>query len=317
MTEPRIGDEVPNDSDRDAEEPSAGDTSDGRLRRRGFMKVAGAAGLGGVAGYVARGGVSHPFGRVWSPAEVESKGMAGVSPATNEPLGVRRVFWSVPTTEQVAALTFDDGPDPEFTPRVLAALAEHRIKATFNIMGWNADQHRDLLAEVVAAGHEIGNHTWSHRDHAITDDDAIRDEMRRGTEVIEELTGTKLRWFRPPRGEVTGLSMKIAAELGQDVLVWSLSGSVDDPSTSDKVKSWVIPNVQAGAIISFHDGIGRGTFDRDSHNAANLIDRRNSEIDVLPQMLDGILARGFRFETVGQMVDDADATARADGRELT
>jgi len=271
------------------------------------MKVAGAAGLGGVGGYIARGGLSHPFGRMWSPDEVESKGMAGVAPATDEPLGVRRIVWSVPTTELIVALTFDDGPDPEFTPRVLDALARHRITATFNIMGWNADQHRDLLKEVLDAGHEIGNHTWTHRDHAITDDDAIREEMHRGTEVIEELTGRKIRWFRPPRGEVTGLSLKVAAELGQDILVWSLSGSVADPSTGDKVKAWVVPNVQPGAIISFHDGIGRGTFDRGSHNAANLIERRNSEIDVLPEILDGILARGFRFRTVGDLVDGADA----------
>lgn len=270
------------------------------------------AAAGGV-GYVVRGGVAQPVGRLWNPDEMESRGAAGVLPEHEERLGIRRIIWSVPTTKQSVAMTFDDGPDPEFTPRVLEALAERGLTATFNVMGWNADRHRDLLAEVVAAGHEIGNHTWTHRNLAVTDDDDVRSEMRHGTEIIEELTGTTLRFFRPPRGNVTGLVTRIAAELGQDILSWSLSGSVFDPSTSEKVRGWVVPNVQPGHIISFHDGIGRGTFDRSSGSAKDLIQRRTSEIDVLPRMLDELLERGFAFLTVGDLVDEGEVSDRRSG----
>ena len=81
-------------------------------------------------------------------------------------LGCRQLIWSVPTAEPLAALTFDDGPDPELTPRILAVLARYDVRATFNVMGYNAVRHGDLIRALVDGGHELGNHTWSHQDLA-------------------------------------------------------------------------------------------------------------------------------------------------------
>lgn len=91
---------------------------------------------------------------------------SAVPPAPGQRLGQQRLIWSVSTAEPLAALTFDDGPDPELTPRILEVLAEHGVRATFNLMGWNALRHPDLARAVVAAGHELGNHTWTHQDLA-------------------------------------------------------------------------------------------------------------------------------------------------------
>ena len=91
---------------------------------------------------------------------------ASAASAPGQRLGQQRLIWSVSTVEPLAALTFDDGPDPELTPRILEVLAEHGVQATFNVMGWNALRHPDLVRAFVAAGHELGNHTWTHQDLA-------------------------------------------------------------------------------------------------------------------------------------------------------
>jgi peptidoglycan/xylan/chitin deacetylase (PgdA/CDA1 family) len=179
----------------------------------------------------------------------------------------------------VLTLTFDDGPDPEFTPKVLEVLAEHRIRATFNVMGFNAEQHSDGLHATVAAGHEIGNHTFSHRDLAFQMPQTTMSELRRGLEVIQERTGLeRVRWCRPPRGELTGVAARYAARLGHDILLWTLLGDTAGHERPDQVSSFVIPELGPGKIVAFHDGIGRGTFAPKGRNAKSLRQRRAAEI---------------------------------------
>jgi peptidoglycan/xylan/chitin deacetylase (PgdA/CDA1 family) len=152
--------------------------------------------------------------------------MSGLGSGQDGRLGHHRSIWSADIEASVCALTFDDGPDPEFTPRVLDILRSFGITATFNVMGWNALHHTALVKAVIGAGHEIGNHSWSHKDLSTTSYDDTRHEIVYGNEVIEHVSGIKLKYFRPPRGELTGAALRITAELGLDVLLWSLTGSV-------------------------------------------------------------------------------------------
>jgi len=207
---------------------------------------------------------------------------------------VSRVIWSVDTTHPAFALTFDDGPDPEFTPAVLEILAARRLTATFNMMGWNAERHPDLAKQVVAAGHEVGNHTWTHRDLAYEDDHATYAEIATGKAKIQAVTGQVPRFFRPPRGELTGYGLRAAAALDHDVLMYTMLGDVPGKESPDAVRRYVVDNVKPGFIVDFHDGIGRGTFDRGSANAKQLIARRHAEIEALPSILDDLVARGLR-----------------------
>jgi len=127
--------------------------------RRGFLAGAtlslAAVALGGTSLGIERGGRA-----------VRERIGAAVADGPSGALGRRQLVWSVPTSEPMVALTFDDGPDPELTARILAVLDRYRVQATFNVMGYNASRHGDLLRAVVAGGHELGNHTWTHQDLA-------------------------------------------------------------------------------------------------------------------------------------------------------
>ncbi len=123
----------------------------------------------------------------------------------------------------MVALTFDDGPDPELTPRILAMLDRYGVRATFNVMGYNAMRHSDLLRAVVAGGHELGNHTWTHQDLAFQSTTSIRRQLDCGRAAIQRAAGVRPRFFRPPRGELTGAAIRAAAELDHDILLWSVT----------------------------------------------------------------------------------------------
>jgi peptidoglycan/xylan/chitin deacetylase (PgdA/CDA1 family) len=224
-----------------------------------------------------------------------------------EPLGMRDVIWSVVTDEPVITFTFDDGPDPDFTPKVLDILASLGVKATFNVMGYNAQHHADLIHAVVAAGHEIGNHTMTHQDLAFVTRQRTFEEIRKGSDAIESIIDTKPRFFRPPRGELTGSALIAAARLEQDILLYSLLGDVAGLETPKAVRAYVEPHMAKGSIIAFHDGIGRGTFAPTRRFARDLHERRAAELRALPAILEATLEQGLQIIPAGELVDRARA----------
>ena len=272
------------------------------MERRQVLKAAAGGvvvvGASGAAGWGLRGG--GPI--VDRAGNLENLDATGVGSGRAGAFGIRRVIYSVPVDETIASLTFDDGPDPQFTPRVLEILAGYGIKATFNVMGYNAIHHADILMEVVAAGHEIGNHTWSHLDLSTIGVAETAYEIRRGRQVIEDLTKQKIRFFRPPRGEMSGLAIRYVAEEGNDILMWSITGSVPGREHPKEVNSFVLSKLEPGAIVDFHDGIGRGTFDPTSLGAKGLIARRTAEIEGLPRLIETAMGRGYEFMTVSELI---------------
>lgn len=272
-------------------------------RRRFLLGGAGVAGAA-VVGRASMGSAAASLLDTGVPrAQVEASNSVG--PVTGGPplaLGVRRVIWSVDVDQPAFALTFDDGPDPEFTPQILDILAERKLTATFNMMGWNADQHPDLARAVVAAGHELANHTWTHLDLAYEAPDSTYDEMRKGKDVITAVTGQVPRFFRPPRGELTGCALRTAALLDHDVLLYTMFGDIAGVETPERVARYVDETLAAGHVIVFHDGIGRGTFNRSSSSARDLAARRHAEIEALPRILDAAMAKGLRPMSASQLL---------------
>ncbi|MFN8052520.1 MAG: polysaccharide deacetylase family protein [Acidimicrobiales bacterium] len=272
------------------------------MDRRWFLRAAGGTGVVGAAG--AAGWALHEPPPLPDEAKRDERNDASGLPTGGAgAFGIHRVIYSVPVAEPFVALTFDDGPDPQFTPRVLEILAGYDIKATFNVMGYNAMHHDDILKGLVAAGHEVGNHTWTHLDLSKVDATETAYEIRRGREVIEDLTKLKIRFFRPPRGEMSGAAVRLVAEEGNDILMWSITGSVPGREAPAEVNSFVLDHLEPGAIIDFHDGIGRGTFAPNAPWARDLVERRTAEVEGLPKLIETAMAKGYRFMRVSDLLD--------------
>lgn len=232
-------------------------------------------------------------------------GRAGASPTweAQEQVpqrGSHRLIWSVETDGPQVALTFDDGPDPRLTPHVLRVLADHGVRATFFLMGRNVLVHPDLARAVVEGGHEVGNHTATHLDLSKEGSDVARREIADGTAQIEQVTGVRPRWFRPPRGHLSAWSVRYAAIEQQDTVMWSHSRGPLDGDVRSVVAH--MATMQPGDITCLHDGIGRGTFEAGSRFAEDLLARRLVELEALPRVLEDAARRGIELVTVGELV---------------
>jgi peptidoglycan/xylan/chitin deacetylase (PgdA/CDA1 family) len=225
--------------------------------------------------------------------------------ATSAPgLGVQQIVWS---GERDVALTFDDGPDPELTPLLLDVLAAHHVPATFMLLGARAAERRDLVRRAAGAGHELGNHTWTHRSLATLDKREVEIEIARTAEVL----GEPVRWFRPPRGVLTGAAAQVAGEHGYDILLWSCSGSMASLRSTPAVATHVIDRLHPGTVVLMHDGIGRAGFSRWASARATARRRRAMELAALPRILDHARDAGVRFVTMSELVTtDTQTTVR-------
>jgi len=153
------------------------------------------------------------------------------------------------------ALTFDDGPHPEFTPRLLDALSAAGISATFFVVGDRAARHRDILQRIAADGHEIGNHTWTHSEPRETSTAKLADEVRRTCELIEDVTHRECRLFRPPKGELTLRKLLALRREQQTIVLWNQDTKDYRMSAgSDGIVDWCRSyQPAAGDIVLMHD----------------------------------------------------------------
>ncbi|HPU39122.1 MAG TPA: polysaccharide deacetylase family protein [Microthrixaceae bacterium] len=228
----------------------------------------------------------------------------------NQLRGAHRLLWDVGTQQPFVALSFDDGPDPRWTPRVLDALKEAGAQATFFMMGYNVDQHRELAHRVLDEGHEIGNHTWSHQDLAFQDPTSTRHEIVDAKRAIKEILGVDTVWFRPPRGELSGAAMRILAEENYDTFLWSVSRNVPGVGTPELVADHIVDRLRPGAIIDMHDSIGRGLFlPQDDPIVKSLKAKRDVDVAAVPAILEQGMAAGLKFVTMSALLESADGVA--------
>ena len=157
------------------------------------------------------------------------------------------------------ALTFDDGPDPVWTPKVLDLLSRYRVKATFCMIGSRAAEYPDLVARVVAEGHSLCNHSWNHEiDLGATGKENIRDNLVRTNDAIHAAApGADIDFYRQPGGVWTDDGVAVAAELGMSGLHWSVDPRDWDKSVSaTSIRHTLLDEVQPGGIVLLHDGAG-------------------------------------------------------------
>jgi peptidoglycan/xylan/chitin deacetylase (PgdA/CDA1 family) len=191
------------------------------------------------------------------------------------------------------ALTFDDGPDPLYTPRILDILKEKEVSATFFLLGKHAQQYPDIVQRIAEEGHDIGNHTYSHRNLYGLDEQSTWNEIARADQIISDLSGAKIYLFRPPRGMYSQTTVKFAHELQYTTVLWSISSRDWAEISTGNVERNILRNTKGGDILLFHDsGSIIGTSGGYRYNTVN----------ALPTIIDGLRAKGFHFVTVSQLM---------------
>ena len=196
----------------------------------------------------------------------------------------RPCFTSARLERPFIALTFDDGPHPLHTPRLLASLAAHRVRATFFVIGENAQAHPGILKRAVAEGHEIGNHSWSHPNFTVTPDETVHTELRRTACLIQSTTGIAPRLVRPPFGESTRSQRQWVRETLQNELVrWSVDPRDWMQPGGAAIRQRVVEGACSGSIILLHDV-------------------QPQTVEAVPAIIGELLARGFQFVTASELI---------------
>jgi peptidoglycan/xylan/chitin deacetylase (PgdA/CDA1 family) len=187
---------------------------------------------------------------------------------------------NTPSQPGELALTFDDGPNPAFTPRLLDILAQHDVRATFFLIGSFAQQQPELVRRILSGGHLIGDHSWSHPNLARTVARKVNEELTRTRDTLEQITGVPIRYFRPPYGARRPHVLRTARQLGMEPVTWNaMTNDWSEPSADAIARALTskIDRLQRhgrAANIVLHDGGHRGL-------GAN----RNPSIDAAAQLL--------------------------------
>ena len=188
--------------------------------------------------------------------------------------------WRGPRADRKVALTFDDGPDPEQTPRVLDILAEHGAKATFFLIGERAARAGALVRRIAAAGHDLGNHTWSHRSLWLSGPGETGRQVRQGHDAIAQAAGAPPRFFRPPWGMTNLALFPVLRKLGTPCVFWTVQTEGRRPAPAPVQVSRALRRARPGAIFDFHDADGvPGAGER--------------LVAALPSMIEGLRAGGY------------------------
>jgi peptidoglycan-N-acetylglucosamine deacetylase len=178
------------------------------------------------------------------------------------------------------ALTYDDGPDLVSTPHFLELLATYDVRATFFVLGRHVADG-GLLREMVAQGHEIGVHGWDHMATVLRRRDRLREEIARTKGLVEEVTGSQVRWYRPPYGWVTRQAMAGAADADLRLVLWSAWGrDWRRAATPDSVEATVLRQTRPGGTVLLHDSdrtSAPGSWNTTLTASRRLLDRWQSE----------------------------------------
>jgi len=202
--------------------------------------------------------------------------------------GTTRTISKITTTNKVVALTFDDGPHYRITPEILAILREKQVHATFFVVGINAAKFPNILAEEINDGHEIGNHSYSHKSLTKLSSPEINDELERAANAIQ-VVAPKITLFRPPGGLMNEQVFTAAQNRGYTTILWSVdSADWRRPSVEQLVNN-VVNEVKPGSIILLHDW----RFPSPTPQALSII-------------IDRLREQGYKFVTVSELLQCID-----------
>ncbi|MFY9983708.1 MAG: polysaccharide deacetylase family protein [Chthoniobacterales bacterium] len=212
-----------------------------------------------------------------SPVSTPEAPAAEVKPAT---------WFSVHVDGPYIAMTFDDGPSAETTPRLLDILKQRNLKVTFFEIGQNAERNPAIVKRILAEGHEIGNHSWTHPQLSKLSDERVTEEITKTQDAIKNASGSGYTptLLRPPYGAITARQKEwIEKQFGLSIIMWSVDPFDWKRPGESVIEQRILAGARPGAIILSHD-IHKQT------------------VDAMPATLDALIAKGFKFVTVSQLI---------------
>jgi len=200
-----------------------------------------------------------------------------------------RILYSGNIHGREIALTFDDGPDPYYTPQILDVLQNYGVKATFFSVGLQVTAYPHIVRQEYEAGHGIGNHSWAHPDLGLLHASDVLSELRNTSSAIQGAISVQPTFFRPPYGSLSIHVLRQACHLGVTTVMWNAGEEAQDwssPGVSFIIRH-ILGSARGGAIILMHDSGGD----------------RSQTVAALPTIIERLQDRGFRFVTIQQMID--------------
>lgn len=200
--------------------------------------------------------------------------------------GEENVYTCRVNEDKMIALTFDDGPHPVYTDKILDILERYGIKATFFVIGVNCRAYPEQLKREVAAGHEIGNHTYNHPRLSKVKQKELVEELNKTEAVIAEISGSKPVLFRPPEGRYADNVKKASEKMKYKTIIWSLDTEDWKHPPAEKIAAAVTKNVKSGDIILCHD----------------YVSPRSNTVKALEIFIPELISRGYKFVTVSELI---------------
>ncbi len=186
---------------------------------------------------------------------------------------------------KVLAMTFDDGPHPQNTPRLLDMLKQRNVKATFFTIGRSVDLHPQIAKRIITEGHEIGNHTYTHGNLSKMNENGVRTELDKGRDAIVRATGSTPKVMRPPYGALlTSQRQWVADNYSYPTILWSVDPMDWKDRNAEIVSSRLISRARPGGILLAHD-------------------LHKTTVDAMPKTLDSLLDQGYTFVTVSELIE--------------
>ena len=185
------------------------------------------------------------------------------------------------------ALTFDDGPHPVYTPQILDTLKEYGVHATFFLIGENAERNPELVRRILREGHEIGNHTYLHKNLKEHTSGGIYEEIALAEEVILRIADQRTKLLRPPGGLYDKLVCETAHRLDYDIILWTVDTLDWKHPTPEEIIAKVESSVQCGDIILCHDFIGGAP---------------SPTPEAIKKIIPDLLGQGYEFVSVSELI---------------
>ncbi|NQT64819.1 MAG: polysaccharide deacetylase family protein [FCB group bacterium] len=205
-----------------------------------------------------------------------------------------KFIFRVRIKENLVALTFDDGPHPEFTKELLDLFKEKGIKATFFVTGKKIEKHKDIIKRMIAEGHELGNHSYSHKNLIFKKKSILKEEIQNTDNLLRGLGVKGEILFRPPFGRLSFTAFTILASMNKKVIMWNVPTKDYKENDPKIILNKIYKRIKPGSIIVLHDsGIDR---------TGKEIDRQATIIAV-KELIKELPKKGYNFRTVSQLIN--------------